>query len=122
MHIRFKTTGRTWQSQINLKLYQAYVDRYRQLLQVMNIVLAHPDALPVLHGDHTFVPIHDRAQTIMPTRLCPDTFVSTHVCAHTRLCPLTFVPRHVCAQTHLCSDTFVPRHVCAHTHLCPDKL
>ena len=54
------------------------------------------------------------------TRLCPETFVPTHVCAQTRLCPDTFVPRHVCAQTRLCPHTFVPTHVCAHTFLCPD--
>ena len=46
-----------------------------------------------------------------PTRLCPDTFVPTHVCAQTRLCPHMFVPRLVCAHTRLCPDTFVPWHV-----------
>ena len=62
-------------------------------------------------GSTTFVTMHDWAH-----RLCPDTFVPRHVCAHTRLFPYMRVARHVCAHTRLCSDTIVPKHVCAQAH------
>ena len=57
--------------------------------------------------------------TIEPTRLCSDTIVPRHDCAHTRLCPHTIVPTHDCALTCLCQDTIVPIHDCVHTRLCP---
>ena len=93
-------------------------------------VLYNPMGSWALSGDHTFVPIHTWAHTIVPrhvcaqTRLCPDSFVPTdvcaqqprHVCAHTRI-PDTFVLTHVCAQTRLCSHKFVPRHFVP-SHVC----
>ena len=53
----------------------------------------------------------------VPTRLCSDTIVPTHDCAHTRLCPDTIVPTHDCAHTRLCPHTIVHTHVCAQIRL-----
>ena len=65
---------------------------------------------------HTIVPRHVCART----RLCPNAFLPTHVCAHTvcaqtRWCSDTLVPLHVCAQTRFCPHMFVPTYVCALT-------